>query len=110
MNDLKALSSPVLKFTPDSRCRLGHKAKQNLDDHGFCWAVVEYRDDNVFPVSLHYSIDLALKKKEEEYRIMQGEIATLEMIEALGFPTGNYGSRREEPKFAVVMVRKNFTE
>lgn len=41
---------------------------------------------------------------------MQGEIATLEMIEALGFPTGNYSSRREEPKFAVVMVRKNFTE
>lgn len=106
MNKLKAFSTPVLKFTTDHRCRLGHKARQNLDDYGFCWAVVEYQGDDVIPISLHHSTDAASKKKEEEYQIRQGEIATMEMLEFAGFPTGKYSTWGADSKFAVVMVRR----
>lgn len=102
MHQLKAFSQPLLRFTTDHRYRLGHKAKQNLDDHGCCWAVVEYRDGDVFPVSLHHSANAALKKKKEEYRIMKGEIATLEMLRASGFDC----PYNPDSEFAVVIVKR----
>lgn len=102
MNQLKAFSHPLLRFTTDHRCRLGHKAKQNLEEYGLCWAVVEYRDGDVFPVSLHHSADAAVKKKREEYQIMKGEIATLEMLRASGFDC----PYNPDSEFAVVIVKR----
>jgi hypothetical protein len=102
MHKLKALSQPLLRFTTDHRCRLGFEARQQLDAHGFCWAVVEYRDGGVTPVSLHHSVHTANRKMVEEYQIMKGEIATLEMLRDLGFDC----PYNPDSEFEVVIVKR----